>query len=191
MKTALLCIHVLWPYAEQWHNSGCSGQLLLAEQITRIHPDKHLLRKKYLTNIASLRIWTIRSYHAVLHDGGNKKMVENWTHKSTWRKLRCTISSLRQQLKFHVLITNWNLQWNNNNLYILVKDIEHNLIYMSSYHKIWDGLSGAWNKSINYISITGLKDTIPKEQIIYDDKPKTSRITYCKTSATLRSRQYL
>ena len=30
------------------HNSACSGQLLLAEQITRIHPDKHLIRKNIL-----------------------------------------------------------------------------------------------------------------------------------------------
>ena len=54
---------------------------------------------------------------------------------------------------------------------------------MSSYHKIWDGLSGTGNKSINYISVTGLKRTIPKEQVIYDDKPKTSIMTHCKTSA--------
>ena len=29
-------------------NQFCSGQLLLAKQITRIHPDKHLIRKKIL-----------------------------------------------------------------------------------------------------------------------------------------------
>ena len=28
--------------------ANCSGQLLLAEQITRIHPDKHLIRKNIL-----------------------------------------------------------------------------------------------------------------------------------------------
>lgn len=73
-------------------------------------------------------------------------------------------------------------------MYIFVKDIEYNLIYMFFYYKIWDGLFGIWNKFINYISIIGLKDIILKEYIIYDDKFKISRIIYCKISVILRLR---